>query len=245
MVHIMSAVLALFLVGGQTNSQQLETSSQSMPLSLRSDAGNSRPVWISAQSSVTPDGHLDPAALDEGALETLKEILSKPESGGCTKVGTVIVDYFPTSRRRDSLDASVDTAETVLEGVVTGISGGFFGGIPGELLRVEPEQRIKGNVDKRVYYAFVPVGNFRLGSRTICKTDSEFQVPPRVGQRVIAMARAPEGEGKDILAVESPADLLLEKADGSFALPTDFTTKEPGLAKLQPNELVGRVVGRS
>lgn len=179
-------------------------------------AGAQAPAWVDASTAVTPVGTVNGEVLPEHGAG-VAAMLALPQTDGCVSVGPMIQDR-PFTHQRGSFEDLIAHSRTVVLARITGKAYGFWAGIPGQLLQVTPE-RVFGNRLTRVhYYYFVPVGTFRVGSTTICKTDSRFAAPGEIGSSVALFVDQPADRGNKLFVLE-PEDVVGINRDGSLRLP--------------------------
>ena len=181
-------------------------------------AGAQAPAWVEASIAVTPVGTVNGEVLPEhGAGVAALLALPQTNGNGCVSVGPIIQDR-PFTRQRGSFEDLITHSRSVVLARVSGKAYGFWAGIPGQLLQVTPE-RVFGNRLTRVhYYYFVPVGTFRVGNTTICKTDSRFATPGEIGSDVALFVDQPADRGNMLFVLE-PEDIVGINRDGSLRLP--------------------------
>jgi hypothetical protein len=180
------------------------------------------PVWVNEANMVTPSGSLNTDLVPASESFFIKGYLSSPPKNGCIPVGTFFKDFNGFPPRRSLEEATTSSRLTVL-GTVTDEAPGFSGATPGQLLRVEPTEILKGRARKvDAYYVFFPVGQVSLGKTKLCKTDPRYPEAPRVGDRVVLFApdRWPWVEDDPFLAARGRSHFreallrAIAKADG-------------------------------
>jgi hypothetical protein len=179
-------------------------------------AGAQAPAWVDASTAVTPEGTVNGEVLPERGAG-VAALLALPQTNGCVVVGPITQDR-PFTRQRGSFEDLITHSRAVVLARITEKAYGFWAGIPGQLLQVTPE-RVFGNRLTRVhYYYFVPVGTFRAGTTTICKTDSRFATPGEIGSNVALFVDQPADKGNKLFVLE-PQDVVGINRDGSLRLP--------------------------
>lgn len=179
------------------------------------------PIWRSARSVETPDGKLNVEAFGESASIMLSELFASPMSDGCRHMKEVVIDYIYPSPRH-TLDSAIASAQAAIVGRVTGREYGFYSGVPGQLFQVRAERRFTDRTPADYYYFFVPVGDFRAGDVSICKTDEQFAEPPQVGEEVILLTDAPDRKEPSLLPVRDAGDVLPISRGGLVRLPPQY-----------------------
>jgi hypothetical protein len=146
------------------------------------------PTWVSAAAAVRPDGSLDPGLFHPVLWERLHNLLVEPRDPvrGCFPAGEVFRSWVAPPDI-SSLEATFRSSERVLRGRVVDREFGFDRGIPGQLLKVEVLETLKGSNDLSAYFFFVPVGTFQAGKIKICKSDYRFPTVPVVGDEVVLL----------------------------------------------------------
>ncbi len=188
---------------------------EAMPATLTL-AGAQAPAWVDASIAVTPMGTVNGGVLPEHGAG-VATMLALPQTNGCVLVGPMVQDR-PFTRQRGSFEDLITHSRAVVLARVSGKAYGFWAGIPGQLLQVTPE-RVFGNRLTRVYYYyFVPVGTFRVGSTTICKTDSRFATPGEIGSNIALFIDQPADRDNKLFVLE-PEDVVGINRDGSLRLP--------------------------
>jgi hypothetical protein len=206
------------------------------------------PVWIDQADMVTTSGGLNTALLPASEIFFIQGYLSSPPKNGCIPVGTFFEDFNGFPPRRNLEEATASSRLTVL-GTVTDAAPGFSGATPGQLLRVEPIEILKGHARKvDAYYVFFPVGQVTLGKVKLCKTDPRYPEAPRVGDNVVLFApdRWPWVEDDPFLDVMDDGGIVTLRHEGTVSLP-DRYLPETKSQKIEAPELLDRIrrVGRS
>jgi hypothetical protein len=200
-------------------------------------AGAQAPAWVDASTAVTPAGTVNGEVLPEQGAG-VAALLALPQTDGCVLVGPMI-QTRPFTRQRGSFQDLIAHSRAVVLARITGKAYGFWAGIPGQLLQVTPE-RVFGNRLTRVhYYYFVPVGTFRVGSTTICKTDSRFATPGETGSSVALFVDQPADRGNKLFVLE-PEDVVGINRDGSLRLPATLA-RSPNTKIWAKSDLVDTV----
>jgi hypothetical protein len=182
------------------------------------------PVWVNEANMVTPSGSLNTDLVPASESFFIKGYLSSPPKNGCIPVGTFFKDFNGFPFRRTIEEATTSSRLTVL-GIVTDEAPGFSGATPGQLLRVEPNEILKGHARKvDAYYVFFPVGQVMLGKTKLCKTDPRYPEAPRVGDRVLLFApdRRPWVEDDPFLDIMDDGGVVTLRHEGDVLLPDRY-----------------------
>jgi len=179
-------------------------------------AGAEAPAWVDASIAVTPVGTVNGEVLPEHGA-SVAAMLALPRTNGCVLVGPMIQDR-PFTRQRGSFEDLITHSRAVVLARVSGNAYGFWAGIPGQLLQVTPERVFGSRLTREHYYYFVPVGAFRVGNTTICKTDSRFAIPGEIGSEVALFVDQPADRANELFVLE-PEDVVGINRDGSLRLP--------------------------
>jgi hypothetical protein len=180
------------------------------------------PVWMDEAEVTSASGAIKPGLLEPSVIENL---LSTPPVNGCTAVGPVFQQIAGLPRRYSVPEATA-SSRLVLLGTVAAKSFGFLAdGSPGQLLRVIPQEILKGqgrSVD--AYYVFMPVGEVILGARKLCKTDRRYPGAPALGDSVVVFV--PDDytwfQDEPMLISWDDGDLIVIHANGRVDLPYRF-----------------------
>lgn len=170
-------------------------------------------LWVDSQSAVLPSGDVNTKLFSDHAAAMVSGYLSTPAKDGCIEIGAVMRDYAGTSPI-GTLKELRDSASIVVAGVVKSRASGFYTGIPGQLILIETTSVVR---DERKgeqiaqFFLFIPVGDFSVGERTICKSDYRYATAPAIGDRVLILSRDPIGENSDVLHLTDPAQLVVLK----------------------------------
>jgi hypothetical protein len=155
------------------------------PVRLASIQGH--PFWIDAREiPATPDVLLR-HGYDEATVRAIQRVLQVPEQEGCIALGRSYTQYVNAPVRTDLVSA-LRSSEFVIDAIVTGKAYGFFGGTAGQLLRLSVKKLLAGHGGGANYFIFIPVGEFTVNGRRLCKSDPACTVVPAVGERVIVFA---------------------------------------------------------
>lgn len=180
-------------------------------------------TWVEASRVLTPSGEVDPKLFSPDDAKDFRRMLDRPEVGGCIYGGSTFLDELvilgETPSPARSLADALKSSELILVGTVTNKSYGFSSGIAGQLVQVRPDVLIKDSKGAQDdYYLFIPVGTFKVGSKTICKVDSREAPAPEIGEQVALFVRSTtRGDSAFIHPIE--ASHITIKSDGSLLAP--------------------------
>ena len=146
------------------------------------------PLWIDSSMVLNADGTTNTSLINPEGVREIQAIRGLPREGGCAQVTAYLQDIANLPSRA-TLEQAAQSSRLVILGKVTEKAYGFLVYEPGQLLRVVPEEVIKGSSrDVPAYFVFFPVGTLKLGDLKICKTDSRYPEPPAVGDEVLLFA---------------------------------------------------------
>jgi hypothetical protein len=210
---------------------------------LAGDPDRGYPVWVDEKNMVTPSGDLNTKLVAPSELLFMHDYLSSPPKNGCTQVGEFFEDFAGLPPRRTVEEATTNSRLVIL-GTVTAKASGFSGAIPGQLLRIEPTEILKGharNVD--AYYVFFPVGQVTLGETKLCKSDSRYPEAPRLGDSLVIFALDlwPWNESEPFLETLDEGSFITIRRDGRVSLPDRFQGLQTKSQAVQAPELLDRV----
>jgi hypothetical protein len=202
------------------------------------------PMWIESSMALHEDGTINTTLMHPEGVKEIEAIRAMPQEGGCVQFGPVFEDIVD-SPSRSTPEEAVKSARLVIFGKVTEKSYGFKVDVPGQLLRVVPEEVLKGQArEVPAYFVFLPIGTFNLGNLTICKTDSRYSEPPAVGDEVLLFV-PPIGEWQQdqrepFLELLDDGGLVTVHADGKVALPKRYQATAKSALPTK-DALLGRV----
>lgn len=252
------ACLAAFTIASGLNAQR--DASRPTPKDIAPDAGHQipkvhyvpadaartkYPVWVDASMVFTKDGGINREYFWRGGIEEVEALLKAPLEHGCVQAGAIYDDIVGLPPR-DSLEQASKNSQLVLLGKVTEIAVGFGYQTPGQLLRVSPQEVIKGKPrNVPAYFVFVPVGDFTLDGKRICKTDERFPDPPHVGDRVLLLVpNGPNWQQKQdepFLDLQDDSGLVTLRSDSTASLPARFRRARPELSAEKTEDILARV----
>ncbi len=181
------------------------------------------PVWVDASLVFNQDGSVNTTLVHPQGAREIQAIKAIPPANGCTPVGIYFQDILGLLPRT-SPEQAVQASRLVILGKVTEKSYGLHVDTPGQLLRVVPEEVIKGrprNVD--AYFVFLPLGTFTMGGLKICKTDSRYPDPPLVGEEVLLFVPfQEEDQAEPYLEIQDGEGIITLHAGGATSLPKRF-----------------------
>ena len=192
-----------------------------------SDTWRTSPIWIDASLVLNRDGSINTALIpkDEAAF-SLKPLLASPLEHDCVPTGAILQDIANAPDRRN-VEEATRSSRLVILGKVTEKAFGVEVYIPGQLLRVVPEEIFKGQPrNVPAYFVFMPVGNFKIGSVPICALDNRYPDPPKVGDQVLLFV--PDGanweakQDEPFLELLDDGGIVTIHADSTVSLPARF-----------------------
>jgi hypothetical protein len=200
------------------------------------------PVWVDSSMVFKPNGSVNTAYLSPDGAETLRALQAKAPAHGCEAVGASYVDIL-NPPERSSIEEATRNSRLVILGKVTEKAYGISDIMPGQLLLVVSEEVIKGQPrNVPAYFVFMPVGHFELGGVDICKSDSRYPEPPKIGEEVLLFVPPlPNVDQKEpFLELLDDAGIVTLRSDSTVSLPKRFTIRNPGPAKTS-TDLLDRV----
>jgi hypothetical protein len=196
---------------------------------IPSQAADSKyPFWVDASMVLNADGSLNTDLLAPSAVMTLKALRANAPAQGCLAVGHVFYDRVGVPER-STPEQAVRNSRFVLLGTVTEKTYGLDGDQPGQLLRVTPDEIIKGQpLNVPAYFVFLPAGTFKIGKLEICKTDEFYTDPPTVGEQVLLFVPDSwewrQNQGDPYLNVLDESGIITIHADATVSMPRPFRT---------------------
>ena len=192
---------------------QVSEGAEPMPEILYFREHGDDPFFVSPERLLLPSGEIDPDLYQPGYAAGIEAILELPDEDGCVHIN-VPSDYrhAPRPEWRD-LASLIDTAEFVIVARVTGLAPGFRFDEAGTLVRFIAEEWLKGDdlwgaQDDR--YVFFPIGEFTIGSRSICKTQGQWpQLPTLESRLVLLLEDNWFNRRSKMVAVRAPQVLVL------------------------------------
>ncbi|HEY0783682.1 MAG TPA: hypothetical protein VGE98_14575 [Thermoanaerobaculia bacterium] len=202
------------------------------------------PVWIDARNLLGADGKPDGRNYrDARDLRSLTQLLQTPPDDGCVAVKEVFLSVAEPPKRA-TIEEAVAGAELVLLGTVKGTAYGFSGTVPGQLLRIVPDQLLAGQAHTvSAYYAFVPVGTFLVGRTKVCKTDARYPEPPLPGEQVVLFVpRLGDPDSSEpFLDLFDDGGIVTIHSDAGVDLPARYKEPESGPPVRTKAELLARI----
>jgi hypothetical protein len=178
------------------------------------------PVWVDSSAVLDKHGKVAVDIFHPAVARALETLLSQPGGATCIQVGIIFKDYVARSSGA-TLQETARIAQTTVLTKVVGASYGFYGDTPGTLLHLRLVSTVKGDVTRRRLFAFIPVGNFVVGNKRICKTDSRFGDLPVVGDELLILTDPPRGEHQELLLVPDVGNLIVIH-DGNVRYPARY-----------------------
>lgn len=150
------------------------------------------PTWVAAASAFNADETIDREYFSAFVADTIeRRIRQIPRlDNGCIPYGSPKADVDHAYRER--LDTAIQRSGWVLVGKVTGRELGFHAWSAGQLIRLEIEESLRGELrDREPLYVFFPVGAFVAGGHKICADDDRYPAPPEIGDRLVLAVDEP------------------------------------------------------
>jgi hypothetical protein len=209
-------------------------------------AESTYPFWVDASMVVNADGSLNTALLHPATTKIIQQFRRISSGSGCVPVGHYFEDTANPPERNTPEEAARNS-RLVLLGTVTEREYGFAGDEPGQLLRVTPDEIIKGQArNVGAYYVFVPIGTFRIGSLAICKTDDNYPDPPAIGEQVLLFAPDSwdwqQNQNDPYLELLDQSGIITIHANAKVSLPKRFRDHlQASTSPARAEELLARV----
>lgn len=189
------------------------TARPDFPATLRSVRTNvSIPVWVSASVAFDADGNLRPDHFSNGDRKRIEANRRRNPGPDCV-VSTG--RPFETNRQSKSLSDLVANSLAIVTGNVVGIEQGFFTGMPGVLLAVKVESRLKRFAavdDDEFVFAFVGEGRIETTKGLTCASSLSAVPMPQIGDGILLFAYDnPIDIARSILHVDPRQQLVLER----------------------------------
>jgi hypothetical protein len=148
-------------------------------------ASSSYPFWVDASMVLNADGSPNTTLLHPATVILIENFRKNAAGKDSVAVGHYFEDQV-SPPERTTLEQATRNSRLVLLGTVTERAYGFAGDEPGQLLRVTPDEIMKGQPrNVPAYFVFMPVGTFKIGNLTIRKTDDYYSDPPAIGEQVV------------------------------------------------------------
>jgi hypothetical protein len=192
-------------------------------------ADSSYPFWVDASMVLNADGSLNTSLLNQSAILILRDFRANAPEHGCLAVGHAFVGSGSAPERK-SPEQATRNSRLVLLGTVTEKAYGIGGDLPGQLLRIVPDEIIKGQPRNiPAYFVFIPVGTFKIGSLEICKTDEFYPEPPAVGDQVLLFVPDSwdwqQNQDDPYLNLKGESGIITIHADSTVSLPQPFRAR--------------------
>lgn len=210
-------------------------SASDMPATYTADLpwyDQSKPTWVAAEVAFRADGSLDPALFHVSTADSLARNLDRPlkERATCVQYGEYRLSRtMPPDR--STFEKAVGNSELVLLARVGEMGYGFYFGVPGQLVRLEPVEYLKGQGKTRVafHYFFYPAGTFDAGPYRICKTDEDLPASPiEAGDEVLLLIEELGDRQEPFLDLKSDETFLIVKPTGLVSVPKRFASDLAG-----------------
>ena len=191
------------------------------------------PVFVAAELAVTPSGAVAEDLFDLGTVWTIQhalETLRDPMGGDCIPWGEAY-HFGPTTPHLDSVADLATHSTPIVRGRVVGSRPGFSSGVPGQLLKIEVLEQLKGEEGLSYAYVFFPVGRLEVGEQVICKTDVRYARLPEEGTEILVLAQGLREEAAEpfLSLPESGAGIVVLSDGGDDRdLPRLLREENPG-----------------
>lgn len=181
----------------------------------RAIGSSSVPLWVSARAAFRPNGELRAELFDAVSLRMLNENRSKNSGSDCREAlgSSPLEDFAP----KDSFDALVASALTIIEGQVISTDVGFLNGVPGTLISLRVNETYKslghlatkGNIHVFAGEATIPTHTGLICSKTFSKVPT-----PEIGDDVVIFASIdPLHTDQRILVIDERRQLVVQRLD--------------------------------
>jgi hypothetical protein len=199
------------------------------------------PVWVDASLVFNQDGGINTALIHPEGVKEIQSLRTRPSVNGCKPDGPFLKDIINLPPRT-SPEAAAKNAQLVILGTVSEKSYGLLVTEPGQLLRVVPEDTLKGKPrDVDAYFVFFPVGTFMLDGFKVCKTDSRYPDVPAVGDQVILfMPPQTESQTEPYLEIDDGNGIITIHAGGTVSFPERYRDKT-SVSAVDKDTLIDRV----
>jgi hypothetical protein len=204
------------------------------------------PAWIEKSMLLNPDESVNMDLASPAVAAALKALQSSPVEGGCVRVRAYPEDSIGVPPR-GTIEEGTRNSSLIVRGKVTEKSFGFRIDIPGQLLRVVPQETLKGTPrEVSAYFVFLPVGNFHLGSTPLCKMDDRYADAPRVGDEVLLFVPAGFDRDQDVqeplLELEDGEGLVTIRSKDDLSLPRTWRNQiDVKSSPLTLDEILSRI----
>jgi hypothetical protein len=199
------------------------------------------PVWVDASLVFNSDGSINTDLVHPEGVKEIQALRGRSLINGCTPEGPFFEDIVNLPPRATPEEAT-KTAQLVLLGKVTETAYGLFVLEPGQLLRIVPQEIIKGQPrDVDAYFVFFPVAEFMLGGIKICKTDNRYPAAPAVGDQVLLfLPPGAESQTEPYLELDDDGGIITLHANGVVSLPKRYRGRSSSTS-IGGDELLARV----
>jgi hypothetical protein len=189
-------------------------------------ADSKYPNWVDTSMVLNADGSLNTDLLHPSAIRQIKAFRANATGNGCLPVGHYFQDAIAPPER-NTPEQATRNSRLVLLGTVTEKTFGFAGDEPGQLLRVTPDEIIKGQPrNVPAYFVFLPVGTVKVGILEICKTDEYYPDPPAVGEQVLLFVPDSwdwqQNQNDPYLDLMNESGIITIHSDSRVSLPKRF-----------------------
>ncbi len=212
-VMLVLVLFVLLFLPCETQICAQESEARSIPMKI--DSGTPLapyPLWIKAEALLNSDR----TAVDSKVLQTLhssavraiQEILDTDQKGqDCVRLEEVWSDYIET-KPRETLEDAMYYSDLIVTGTVVAQASGFLVDVAGTLLQINALKFAKGWSDRATFFLFIPIGEFTLGAKRICKVDARYAGLPKIGDEVVVFTTDPWDDVPIYLPLQDPGDIV-------------------------------------
>lgn len=194
------------------------------------------PVWVRADRVLDETGRVNRALFDNLSRSSIELYRQTEEAPPCVRLRGTLADYGYWVV--GELIERVYEADAIVRGRVTGRAAGFSQHLPATLIRIEPQETLKGPHQVGPRYFAVDVADLLLGETRFYRTDEAYPRLPELGDEVLLLARLRDLDGRLVPDAEylgvAPHDLFVANPGGALSLPG---IHRPGETQALPPEL--------
>jgi hypothetical protein len=218
-----------------------------IPETITSSDG--RLAWVSTSHALDESGRLKTDLVDSPTLRAnaklnRKHRLAQTDATATPEECRTFLGTHPQHfKSTASLHDAAAGAELIVSGRVVSIDEGFLHNVPGSLLRLTGST-IKGETTGEIFL-FYPYARIRTTDGLVCARPVGEFLPPAVGDRLIVFSMTPAlvVEGRTILSVDPPREIIHQRGVGRRLVPAAFTRELD--ANLTLEDVVKRIAGET
>jgi hypothetical protein len=187
-------------------------------VAARENSSSSVPLWVSARAAFRPDGELRAEQFGAVPLSMLNENRRRNSGSDCrvALAAPPLEDFAP----KDSFDALVASALTIIQGHVLSTDTGFLNGIPGTLISLHVNETYKalGHLaTKGDVHMFVAEATINTPTGVICSRTFSKVPTPDVGDDVVIFASLdPLDADHRILTVDERKQIVVHRLGHTY-----------------------------